>query len=194
MMTMTAPSIERPPPTTRWIVETNSTMSSTDQVESYYNEVNSRMQAIAEEKSSSSAKQKLLAECHEWIQQLALEARSLETDVRQEWMDKVKVCKSRYQVLKQEADRAELHQGSCNDAGRQRLQDTEDRLAKQNATLEQARKTMEETEQVGSEITAELAQNRATLESTQGNIRELQGLTGRASEILKNMSKPWWRR
>ena len=72
---------------------------------------------------------------------------------------------------------------------RMRLQKNEDSLASQNETLERARRTMQETESVALEITEELGNNREKLMSSHARVREVSGLTGRASRILRSMNQ-----
>ena len=77
-------------------------------------------------------------------------------------------------------------------AQRQRLLDTNDRLANQNRTIDNARKVMAETEQVGIQIGEELESNREKIQNIRGKVGEVQGLTTQASKLVKDIGKRWF--
>lgn len=135
----------------------------------------------------------LLKQCDDLIKQMALEARSVqEASVKRSLLDKVKKYKAKYQGLQAESDRQGLLGSSSQQQGQRErllLQKNEDMLSRQNETLERARRTMEETEAVAFEITEELGHNREKLMSAHGRVREMTGLTGRASRILTAMNQ-----
>lgn len=134
----------------------------------------------------------VLQQCENLLQQMAMEARTeTDSEVKRERMVCVKACKSQLQALRLESDRQSLLSSSSSSA--KQLTNTEKMLARQNETLERARQSMQETENVGTEITQELQSNRATIESAHGQVQEVSSMTDRAGEILKSMSKPWWR-
>jgi hypothetical protein len=135
----------------------------------------------------------LLVQCDDLIKQMAVEARSNTADnvnLKRTLLDKVRLCKSKYQALQAQSDRQNLlvHNNKTNNEF-DRLRRNEDMLANQSDTLERARRTMEETEAVALEITDELGQNREKLMSAHGRIREVGGLTGRARRVLTSMNQ-----
>jgi chromosome segregation ATPase len=178
--------------------------------EAYLEEFTSCLTTVATTCSTSisnnnSQQEELFRQCHEILQQLAVEARSVDDSLtKRHLLQRVQQEKSRLAALEQEYERKSLMTGASSDPsggdGAQakqlsaHLQQTEDRMARQNETLERARRTMQETEAVGMEVTHELGQNRAKIESVQGSVRELSSLTDQAGTLLKSMSKPWWRR
>jgi hypothetical protein len=137
----------------------------------------------------------LLQQCEDLIQQMAVEARSVsDTTEKRTLLQKVRTCKSEWQLLVQESEKYDLLHGSnggdsIDDQERLRLQKNTDTLSNQNETLERARRTMQETEQVALEITEELGNNREKLMSAHGRVREVGGLTGRARRILYGMNQ-----
>ncbi|GKZ00847.1 hypothetical protein MPSEU_001036400 [Mayamaea pseudoterrestris] len=137
----------------------------------------------------------LLVQCDDLIKQMALEARSNEGSLKRSLLEKVRLCKTKYQSLRAESDRISLmaaNHSNSNHASSDtidRLRRNEDLLSQQSDTLERARRTMEETEAVALEITEELGQNRETLMSAHGRIRHVSGLTGRARRVLTSMNQ-----
>jgi len=139
----------------------------------------------------------LLSQCDELLQQMALEARSVEdSSLKRELLTQVRTYKAEWQKLKDDYNKIVLLGGRNNQGGdqsanghRERLLKQQDMLLNQNNTLENARKILEETEQVALEITGELAHNRETIESAHGRVRSVAGLTGRAKRILSSMGQ-----
>jgi hypothetical protein len=175
----------------------------TIQFEAYYEEFTCLFEQITSTTSATSIdncrQEALFRQCHEILQQLAVEARSVDnSSLKRDLLQRVKQEKGRLTALEQEHEKQSLMTGAAAAAasggGRAHLQKNEDTLARQNETLERARRTMQETEAVGMEVTHELGQNRAKIESTAGSVRELTSLTDQAGNLLKSMSKPWWRR
>jgi predicted metal-dependent hydrolase len=177
----------------------------TIQFEAYYEEFTGLLEQITTATATTSStsnddcrQEALFRQCHEILQQLAVEARSVDNSLlKRDLLQRVKREKGRLTVLEQEQEKQSLMTGAsaaASGSGRAHLQQNEDKLARQNETLERARRTMQETEAVGMEVTHELGQNRAKIESTQGSVRELSSLTDQAGNLLKSMSKPWWRR
>jgi hypothetical protein len=155
--------------------------------------------------TNAAQQEALFRQCHELLQQLAVEARGVDDSLtKRDLLQRVKQEKSRLLALEQEHEKLQLMTGAsgCGAAAganrsqqqHQQLHKNEDTLARQNETLERARRTMQETEEVGLEVTHELGQNRAKIESTKGRVGELTSLTDQAGNLLKSMSKPWWRR
>ena len=153
--------------------------------------------------TNNAQQEALFRQCHEILQQLAVEARDVDDGLtKRDLLQRVKQEKSRLIALEQEHEKRMLMTGAAsagsgggaNSAQHKQLHKNEDTLARQNETLERARRTMQETEAVGLEVTHELGQNRAKIESTKGRVGELTSLTDQAGNLLKSMSKPWWRR
>ena len=138
----------------------------------------------------------LLSQCDELLQQMALEARSVEdSSLKRELLAQVRTYKAECQKLKDDYNKSVLLAGRNHSNGRsanshrERLLKQQDMLLNQNSQLENARKVLEETEQVALEITGELAHNRETIESAHGRVRSVAGLTGRARRILSTMGQ-----
>jgi len=150
-----------------------------------------------EETTGSSMTQGLLQQCEDLIKQMALEARSVSNpNLKRSLLDKVRECKSQWQALKDQANQKGLFENTGGGGGggngrnyRDRLQNNEDTLGRQNDTLENARRVMEETEVVALEITEELGHNREKLMSAHGRIHEVTGMTGRARRLLISMNQ-----
>jgi vesicle transport through interaction with t-SNAREs 1 len=137
-----------------------------------------------------------LLQCDDLIKQMALEARSVgDASLKRELLHKVRECKQKVTVLQSQSERLGLLSSTSNGGAGLRqnerllLQKNEDSLAAQNETLERARRTMLETESVALEITEELGANREKLVSSHNRVREMSGLTGRASRILQSMNQ-----
>jgi vesicle transport through interaction with t-SNAREs protein 1 len=133
----------------------------------------------------------LLQQCDDLIKQMALEARSVSNaNLKRELLAKVRTCKSQFQSLQQQSERQGLLSNTSTVNGqKERLLRNEDSLMRQNETLDRARRTMQDTESVALEITEELGQNREKLQSAHGRIREVGGLTGRATRVLYSMNQ-----
>lgn len=135
----------------------------------------------------------LLQQCDDLVKQMALEARSADSaKLKRELLQQVRECKSKLQKLQAQSDRQGLlasGNGRGNHDERMKLQKNEDSLMAQNETLDRARRTMQETESVALEITEELGNNREKLMSSHARVREVSGLTGRASRVLRSMNQ-----
>jgi hypothetical protein len=170
------------------------------QFESYHEEFQSLLQQLETASDNDEiARSTAAQQCHDMLQQMALEARGCDNGVlKRELLQTVKQEKSRLQALELSHQKQSLMAGSgalaSSNPQRNALQQTETKLTKQNETLERARRSMQETEEIGMEVTHELAQNRAKIESSAQHTEELTLLTDQAGKILHNMSKPWWRR
>jgi len=171
-------------------------MDSTEAFNEYYQEYCSLMQQIAST-TDHSERDILLKQCSDVLQQMAVEARSLENPAKTELLERVRLYKSNLQAIQEKSKRELLFADSTKtrpDAKLEKqLQENEDVLGRQNETLGRALHSLQETEQVGLEITEELDRNRATIESTHESVREISSMNARANEILTSMSK-WWRR
>ena len=104
--------------------------------------------------------------------------------------------KSDYENAKVKADREGLlggaggeGSGGLNGEHRGRLQDTNDKLGRQNETLDKARRAMAETEDVALEITDELARNREKIQSSRDKVMDVSGMTNQARRLVQSMSK-----
>lgn len=147
----------------------------------------------------------LLSQCDDLLKQMSVEARSVgDATVKQELLKKVRVCKTRLANLrddfnssKTKLDRESLLPANSSNGGggalgsdhRERLLQTNENLAAQNATLENARRVMAETEDVALEITSELGRNREKIQSASGRVRDVSGLTNQARRIVQSMSR-----
>ena len=137
----------------------------------------------------------LIQQCDELLQQMALEARSVNDNpsLKRELLSQVRNCKSTLQTLKEQSERQALLNSGRNNKNsnthRERLLQQQDSILKQNLQLENAKRVMEETETVALEITTELGNNRETLESAHGRIHSVAGLTGRARRIVQSMNQ-----
>jgi hypothetical protein len=180
--------------------------AATIQFEAYYEEYKCLFEQITSTAdtpttTNNAQQEALFRQCHELLQQLAVEARDVDDSlIKRDLLQRVKEEKSRLLALEQEHEKQMLMTGASSAASgggsaqHKQLHKNEDTLARQNETLERARRTMQETEAVGLEVTHELGQNRAKIESTKGRVGELTSLTDQAGNLLKSMSKPWWRR
>ena len=150
-----------------------------------------------EETTGSNLTNGLLQQCEDLIKQMALEARGVSNpNLKRALLDKVRECKSQWQALRDQANQKGLFEGAAGGASggngrsyRDRMQQNEDSLSRQNDTLVNARRIMEETEVVALEITEELGQNREKLMSAHGRIHEVTGMTGRARRLLVSMNQ-----
>lgn len=146
----------------------------------------------------------LLIQAKDLIQQMAIEARGITNkDLKQDCLQKVRVCKANLANLEDDAkqarsalERRSLLSNKRSDGGaglssdhRERLLNTTNTLTAQNATLENARRVMAETEDVALDITGELARNRETMESARDRVRNVSGLTNRARRVLVSMRR-----
>ena len=173
-------------------------MESTDTFDEYFQEYCSLMQQIATT-TDDEEHENLLRQCSDVLQQMALEARSLENPTKTELLERVKLYKSNLKALQEKSKRDRLFADSkAKTAGtdirlERQLRQNEERVTGQNETLERALHSLQETEQVGLEITEELDRNRATIESTHENVHQVSSMNARANQILTSMTK-WWRR
>ena len=140
-----------------------------------------------------------IAQCHDLLQQMALEARSLDADEKRALLDRHRVYKSQWQAAKLQAEKESLFVSSSDGAAgqhrqQQQLAAAEETLDRQNATLERASRTLQETEDVATEMTTHLHENRETLERTRANTQEVGTLAARGHQIATNLLKPWWRK
>jgi vesicle transport through interaction with t-SNAREs 1 len=150
------------------------------------------------EKSTFLEKQERLhQQCSELLSLMSLEARSTDCpDTKFERLERAKIYKFQLEAVRQQHNKDFLmgDQAASMLAVKDRLAQSEMRAAQQNELLERARRSVLETEQVGASIMEEMRRNRETIHSTQGRIGSLSSLTGQASKIVKNMSRPWWMR
>lgn len=147
-----------------------------------------------EDQPPSDYTENLLRQAEDLVKQMAVEARSVsDPNLKRRLLATTKEAKNEHTQLTQAMERHRLlssaSQRSGNGKERLLMQQNEDMLANQNETLERARRTMQETESVALEITEELGHNREKLQTAHGRIREVSGLTGRATSILNSMSR-----
>jgi vesicle transport through interaction with t-SNAREs 1 len=146
---------------------------------------------------SPTSQERLHQQCSELLSLMALEARSAECpDAKFERLERVKIYKFQLEAVRQKHNKDFLmgDQASSMLQVKDRLTQSETRAAQQNELLERARRSVLETEQVGASIMEEIGRNRETIQSAQGRIGTVSSLTGQASKIVKNMSRPWWMR
>jgi len=137
----------------------------------------------------------LMSQASELIKQMEVEVRSLDASTRKSLTEKVTQYKRALASLKtdfnsrrNQADNSSLL-GTKSGADRQRLLDTNDKIARQNEMIANASKTVAETEEVGLEITSELARNRQKIESSQAKAGEFTGMTDVARRMLGSMQR-----
>ena len=159
----------------------------TDAFDQYYEEFTACLKQLATaqpEKVNGFA-----AQCRDLLQLATLEARLVQdSNLRQELLAAVRDGRIQVDSLVQVHQKGELLPPI------RQLHNNEDQLAQQNETLARAQRTMQETEEIGMEISGQLVENREKMQSTRQKVDELQTLTGRAGELMKSLSKPWWRR
>ena len=149
----------------------------------------------------------LLSQCDDLLKQMSVEARGIDdADTKAKCLSKVRQCKSSLSDLRSEYEtentkfersalglggsgRDGRRGGGLSDEQRDRLLHTNDQIASQNRTLDNARRIMADTEETAMEITSELARNREKIESAHGRVREVSGLTNRARRIVQSMSR-----
>ena len=144
----------------------------------------------------------LLSQCDELIKQMSVEARGVDDrQAKDELLRKVRVCKARYQNLRDDynAAKTEIERQSLissggskshgGKAGRERLLKTNDMLESQSDTLSHARRILAETEDVALEITTELGRSREKIESSHSRVRDVSGLTNQARRIIQSMNR-----
>ncbi|MGK3745596.1 MAG: Fe2+ transport system protein B [Bacillariaceae sp.] len=140
----------------------------------------------------------MLDQCDELLQQMALEARSSETDagLKRELLVKVRNYKNEIKSLKDENNKRSLMSsatrsgvGGNGSSQRQKLLQQQEMMKNQNNQLDSARRVLQETEQVALEIGEELQSNRATIESAHGRVRQVTTLTGRARRVVASMNQ-----
>lgn len=158
--------------------------------EGYVEEFTSLMKEV----ETSSNQSEVLQQAHDLLQQLTVEARGMESD-KKTYLDRVKVYKSQWQAAKLDVDHKNLMERQGSSSGQKsQLQQTEDAIARQNASLAQAAASIHKTEELAMSITENLAENRETLERSHANTKEVTSLSQRANEIAANLLKPWWRK
>ena len=150
----------------------------------------------------------LYQQCSDLIRLMTLEARSTDegdTDMKLERAERVKIYKFQLEAVRNQhdaqflmgsaaADMLELEKQQQRLHVKQRLERTEMRAAQQNELLERARRSVEETETIGAEILSQVQRNRESIQSAHARVHALSGMTDRAGNIIKNMSRPWWLR
>jgi Fe2+ transport system protein B len=140
----------------------------------------------------------MLDQCDELLQQMALEARSSETDagLKRELLLKVRNYKNEIKSLKDENNKRSLMSSRSNsgvggngNSQKEKLLQQQEMMKNQNNQLDSARRVLQETEQVALEIGEELQSNRATIESAHGRVRQVTTLTGRARRVVASMNQ-----
>lgn len=128
------------------------------------------------------------------LQQMALEARGMESDDKRLHLDRCKTYKSKVQAIQLADDRRELLGGGGDGSSNPTPGSTADALTQQNAALARARQSLSETEEVAASISTNLAHQRDTLQHTRDGTNTVVQLTSKAHTIADNLLKPWWRR
>lgn len=96
--------------------------------------------------------------------------------------------KSDFEQAREASQRSQLI-GDKSGAHRQRLLDTNDKLARQNEVILAASRTVAETEEVGIEITNELIRNREKIQSAHSKTRDFIGITDSARRLITSMQR-----
>ena len=78
--------------------------------------------------------------------------------------------------------------GMSNDH-KARMQDTTNKIGRQNDTLDNARRVMAETEDVALEITQELDRNRNKIQASRDKVLDVHGMMNVARRVVGSMSK-----
>jgi len=168
--------------------------------ETYAAEFKSLLDQAASCSASSSSSSSIFEQCHDLLQQMAVEARGIDDDPqrKRELLDRHRAYKSQWQAVQQTVQRQHLLASSRssdpNNQQHQKLQHAQDTLARQNDTLAQATRTMQETEELATELTGHLAEQRDTLERTRANTQQVGTMAARANQIATNLLKPWWKK
>mmetsp|Transcript_2625 Transcript_2625/g.2893 ORF Transcript_2625/g.2893 Transcript_2625/m.2893 type:complete len:217 (+) Transcript_2625:17-667(+) len=142
----------------------------------------------------------ILDQCNELLQQMALEARSVQDALlKRELLGKVRNYKNEIQTLTDKNNKQSLMSSargngvgggnSSASQNRERLLEQQQMIQNQNDQLDSARRVLQETEQVALEIGEELHSNRATIESAHGRVRQVTTLTGRARRVVASMNQ-----
>jgi len=142
----------------------------------------------------------ILDQCNELLQQMALEARSVQDVLlKRELLGKVRNYKNEIQTLTDKNNKQSLMSSargngvgggnSSASQNRERLLEQQQMIQNQNDQLDSARRVLQETEQVALEIGEELHSNRATIESAHGRVRQVTTLTGRARRVVASMNQ-----
>jgi vesicle transport through interaction with t-SNAREs protein 1 len=189
-------------------------MSST--FDAYAEEFTTLLQQCSSSSSSSSSdptttttttepsmqQQQLLEQCQDLLQQMALEARSVDhIEQKKIYMERYKVYKEQYQSVQQQIDRQALLRFDISNTAttstlqlRDTLQSNEVTMEHQNSTLQQSLKSMRETEQLATSTLEQLHTQRDTLQNSQQKTQTLQSMTQQGNTIATNLLKPWWRK
>jgi len=138
----------------------------------------------------------LLDQVADLLKQMSVEVRSLEGNERQEKNAMMAGYKTRHEETKiqvKTAKTAANKRALLGDADgkslehRERMVDTNDKLARQNEMILNAQRIVAETEDVGADITSTLGDNRAKIESSRDKVKELHGDLDAADRITKSM-------
>mmetsp|Transcript_11605 Transcript_11605/g.11627 ORF Transcript_11605/g.11627 Transcript_11605/m.11627 type:complete len:213 (+) Transcript_11605:89-727(+) len=137
----------------------------------------------------------LLSQAAELMKQMEVEVRSQDPATRKVLSDKVAQykrslgsLKSDFEIVRSEAQKSNLV-GSKSAADRQRMLNTNDKIASQNEKILNATRTVADTENVAIEITQELGRNREKITSAHEKVREFAGVTDTARRLLHSMSR-----
>ena len=87
------------------------------------------------------------------------------------------------------AGRDEEMGGNLTGEQKGRLENTGDKIGRQNDTLDNARRVMAETEDVALEITEELARNREKIQASRDKVLDVSSMTNQARRLVHSMSK-----
>ena len=134
--------------------------------------------------------QEQLQELTVLIKQMEMEARSCEDPTfKKALQDKILQHKNSLAQIRnqnEEAQRSDLI-GNKSVAQRQRLEDANDKLLRQNEVLAHAQRTVAATEEIGLSISSELGQNRSKIEATTAKVNEFSSITDNAKGFVKRM-------
>ena len=136
-----------------------------------------------------------IIQANDLIKQMNVEVRSSDPSTRRNLTEKINqyqktmvAHKSDFEQAKDANQRSQLI-GDKSSAHRQRLLDTNDKLARQNEVILAASRTVAETEEVGIEITNELIRNREKIQSAHAKTRDFIGITDSARRLITSMQR-----
>ena len=143
-------------------------------------------QSITEK--NAQREQELHAEVKDLIKQMEMEARSSEDPtVKKALQDKIVRHKRSLTQVNEEAQRSNVIGTKSSADQRQRLQDANDQLLRQNELLANAQRTVAATEDIGTTISAELLQNRGKIEASSAKVASFSSITEEAKGFVKRM-------
>nr|CCA14767.1 conserved hypothetical protein [Albugo laibachii Nc14] len=152
---------------------------------------------IAKKKSSLMHIGDLLKQGNQLIQQMELEARSLDAATRRELSKKVEQYRKSLGSLnddfkrireREERDGVFRDRSDPNEDQRNRMELATEKMRGSTDTLDAARRTIAETEDVALSITGELARNRDKIHSAHTKVKSVNNMARQGASIVGRMS------